>query len=105
MQDQDALSRCVVQTRPGQLDLLQFAENLVPEGLNGVVVAGFVWVRSPRSASASTSPARGHHRWEPSRLAALGYSPAFSRSMISEAEASGPTTASSMDLKIASIRL
>ena len=46
MQDQDALSRGVVQTRPGQLDLLQFAENLVPEGLNGVVVAGFVRVRS-----------------------------------------------------------
>ena len=105
MQDQEARSRRVDQAWPSQLDLLQLAEHLTAEVLNGNLVAGFVRVRSPRSASASTSPARGHHRWEPSRLAALGYSPAFSRSMISEAEASGPTTASSMDLKIASIRL
>ena len=40
MQDQDARRRRVVQVLPGQLDFLQLAENLVTEGLNGVVVAG-----------------------------------------------------------------
>ena len=40
MQDQHPRSRGVVQVLPGQLDLLQLAENLVTEGLNGVVVAG-----------------------------------------------------------------
>ena len=33
MQDQDAPGRRVVQIRPGQLDLLQLAQNLVPEVL------------------------------------------------------------------------
>ena len=38
MQDQNTTGRCVVQLRPGQLDLLQLAENLVPEVLNGAMV-------------------------------------------------------------------
>ena len=46
MQDQDAPGRRVVQIRPGQLDLLQLAQNLVPEVLNGLVIAGFGRVRS-----------------------------------------------------------
>ena len=46
MQNQHARSRRIVQLLPGHLDLLQLAENLVPEGLNSVVVAGFGRVRS-----------------------------------------------------------
>ena len=46
MEDQDPPARRVVQFRPSELDLLQLAENLVPEGLNGVVVAGLGRVRS-----------------------------------------------------------
>ena len=41
MQDQDAPGRRVVQVRPSQFDLLQLAQNLVPEVLNGLVIAGF----------------------------------------------------------------
>ena len=40
MQDQDARSRGVVQLRPGQLDLLQLAERLDPEVLDGFLVVG-----------------------------------------------------------------
>ena len=40
MQDQHALARRVVQPRPGDLDLLQLAQNLVPEVLDGALVAG-----------------------------------------------------------------
>ena len=46
MQDQDARSRGVIQVIPGQLDLLQLSEHLVPEGLNGVVVVGLGGVHS-----------------------------------------------------------
>ena len=41
MQDQDTRSRGVVQARPGQLDLLQLAQHLAAEVLDGAVVAGF----------------------------------------------------------------
>ena len=40
-EDQDAPRRGVVQVRPSQLDLLQFAEHLGAEGLNSVLVIGF----------------------------------------------------------------
>ena len=39
MPNQDTRSRRVIQRRPGQFDLLQLAENLAAEVLNGVVVA------------------------------------------------------------------
>ena len=44
MQDQDARSRRVVQLRPGQLDLLQLAQHLDAEVLNGFLVVGVVRV-------------------------------------------------------------
>ena len=45
-QDQDPRSGRVVQLRPGQLDLLQLAEHLCAEVVNGALVAGVVRVRS-----------------------------------------------------------
>ena len=46
MQDQDARSRGVVQARPGQLDLLQLAQDTAAEEFDGLLVAGFVRVHS-----------------------------------------------------------
>ena len=46
MQDQDSFGRRVVQLRPGQFDLLQLAEALCTEVVNGALVAGFGRVRS-----------------------------------------------------------
>ena len=46
MQDQEARSRGVVQPRPGDLDLFQFAQRLTLEVADGHSVAGFVRVRS-----------------------------------------------------------
>ena len=40
MQDQDATVRCVVQIRPGDLDLLQLAQNFTTEVLNGAFLTG-----------------------------------------------------------------
>ena len=40
-EDQGARSRGVVQIRPGQLDLLQLAQNLPAEVLDGYVIASF----------------------------------------------------------------
>ena len=46
MQDQEARRRGVVQTRPGQLDLLQLSKNILTEVPNDEFVAGLVRVRS-----------------------------------------------------------
>ena len=46
MQNQEARSRRVIQLRPGQLDLLQLAQNLDAEVLNGFLVAGLVRVQA-----------------------------------------------------------
>ena len=46
MQDQDARSRRVVQPRPGQFDLLQLAQSLVAEVLDGTMVVGFGGVQT-----------------------------------------------------------
>ena len=46
MQDQDARSGRVVQARPSRLDLLQLAEGLTAEVLNGALVAGLVRVQA-----------------------------------------------------------
>ena len=46
MQDQDATVRCVVQIRPGDLDLLQLAEALCAEVSDDEFVAGVGRVRS-----------------------------------------------------------
>ena len=46
VEDQDPFGRGVVQVRPGQLDLLQFAQDLVPEILDGLLVAGFGGVQT-----------------------------------------------------------
>ena len=39
MQDQDTRGRGVVQLWPGELNLFQLAKNLVPEVLNGLIIA------------------------------------------------------------------
>ena len=54
MQDQHARSRGVVQARPGQLDLLQLAENLCAKGVNGALVAGLGRVHSKLTVDLST---------------------------------------------------
>ena len=46
MQDQDPFARRVVQLRPGDLDLLQLAQNLDAEVLNGFLIAGLVRVQA-----------------------------------------------------------
>ena len=46
VQDQKAQSRRVVQVRPGQLDLLQLAQDTAAEEFDGLLVAGFVRVHS-----------------------------------------------------------
>ena len=45
-EDQDASGRRVVQPRPGQLDLLQLAQTVLAEILNGAIVAGLGRVHS-----------------------------------------------------------
>ena len=46
MQDQDSFGRRVVQLRPGQLDLLQLAQSLTAEVLDGVLVVGLGGVQT-----------------------------------------------------------
>ena len=46
MQDQEARSRAVVQTRPGQLDLLQLAQHIAAEVEDGALIVGFVRVQA-----------------------------------------------------------
>ena len=44
MEDQHTRSRGVVQPRPGQLDLLQLAQDATAEVLNGIVSGRVVWI-------------------------------------------------------------